>query len=65
VGYGQQVQDRIGGSPGETESSNNLGTLRPTDDGVRLASTITAQVTSRKHEILDRAPALAALAGGA
>lgn len=51
-------------TPGVVESSNNLGTLRPTDDGVRLASTITAQVTSRKHEILDRARALAALAGG-
>jgi len=51
-------------TPGVVESSNNLGTLRPTDDGVRLASTITAQVTSRKHEILDRAKALAALAGG-
>ena len=51
-------------TPGVVESSNNLGTLRPTDDGVRLASTITAQVTSRKHEILDRVRALAALAGG-
>lgn len=51
-------------TPGVVESSNNLGTLRPTDDGVTLASTITAQVTSRKHEILDRARALAALAGG-
>ena len=51
-------------TPGVVESSNNLGTLRPTDDGVRLASTITAQVTSRKHEILDRARVLAALAGG-
>jgi dipeptidase D len=51
-------------TPGVVESSNNVGTLRPTDDGVRLASTITAQVTSRKHEILDRARALAALAGG-
>lgn len=51
-------------TPGVVESSNNLGTLRPIDGGVRLASTITAQVTSRKHEILDRARALAALAGG-
>ncbi|MGS0685482.1 beta-Ala-His dipeptidase [Nakamurella sp. GG22] len=51
-------------TPGVVESSNNLGTLRPTDDGIRLASTITAQVTSRKHEILDRARVLAALAGG-
>ncbi|MBM9465958.1 beta-Ala-His dipeptidase [Nakamurella leprariae] len=51
-------------TPGVVESSNNLGTLRPTEDGVRLASTITAQVTSRKHEILQRAEVLAALAGG-
>ena len=51
-------------TPGVVESSNNLGTLRAIDGGVRLASTITAQVTSRKHEILDRARALAALAGG-
>ncbi len=51
-------------TPGVVESSNNVGTLRPTEDGVRLMSTITAQSTSRKHEILDRARALAALAGG-
>jgi dipeptidase D len=51
-------------TPGVVETSNNLGTLRPIDGGVRLASTITAQVTSRKHEILDRVRALAALAGG-
>lgn len=51
-------------TPGVVESSNNLGTLRPTDDGVRFASTITAQVSSRKHEILDRVRVLAALAGG-
>jgi len=51
-------------TPGVVETSNNLGTLRPIDSGVRLASTITAQVTSRKHEILDRVRALAALAGG-
>ena len=51
-------------TPGVVETSNNLGTLRPIDGGVRLASTITAQVTSRKHEVLDRVRALAALAGG-
>lgn len=49
--------------PGIVESSNNLGTVRPTPEGVRLMSTITAAVTSRKHEILDRVRALAALAG--
>ena len=51
-------------TPGVVETSNNVGTLRPTEQGVRLMSTTTAQVTSRKHEILDRARALAALAGG-
>jgi len=51
-------------TPGVVETSNNLGTLRPIDGGVRLASTITAQVTSRKHEVLERVRALVALAGG-
>ena len=50
--------------PGIVESSNNLGTVRPTEDGARLMATITAAVTSRKHEILDRVRSLAALAGG-
>lgn len=50
--------------PGIVESSNNLGTVRTSDDGARLMSTITAAVTSRKHEVLDRIRALAALAGG-
>ena len=50
--------------PGIVESSNNLGTVRTTDDGARLMATITAAVTTRKHEILDRVRALAALAGG-
>ena len=50
--------------PGIVESSNNLGTVRTTDDGARLMSTITAAVTSRKHEVFDRIRALAALAGG-
>ena len=50
--------------PGIVESSNNLGTIRSTDEGVQLMSTITAAVTSRKHEILDRVRALVALAGG-
>lgn len=50
--------------PGIVESSNNLGTVRTTPEGVRLMSTITAAVTSRKHEILDRVRALGALAGG-
>lgn len=50
--------------PGIVESSNNLGTVRPTADGAQLMATITAAVSSRKHEILDRVRALAALAGG-
>ena len=51
-------------TPGVVETSNNVGTLRPIEGGVRLASTITAQVTSRKDEIFDRVRTLAALAGG-
>ncbi|GGM00809.1 beta-Ala-His dipeptidase [Nakamurella endophytica] len=50
--------------PGVVESSNNLGTVRPSEQGATLASTITAAQTSRKHEILDRVRALGSLAGG-
>jgi dipeptidase D len=50
--------------PGIVESSNNLGTVRTTETGARLMSTITAALTSRKHEIFDRVRALVALAGG-
>ncbi len=50
--------------PGIVESSNNLGTVRTTEIGARLMATITAALTSRKHEIFDRVRALAALAGG-
>lgn len=50
--------------PGRVASSNNLGTVRPIAEGARLASTITAALTSKKHEILDRVRALAGLAGG-
>jgi len=50
--------------PGVVETSNNLGTVRTTDDGARLMSTITSALTSRKHEVLDRVRNLAALAGG-
>ncbi|RLV50939.1 aminoacyl-histidine dipeptidase [Nocardioides mangrovicus] len=49
---------------GVVESSNNLGTVRATDEGVELTATITSAVTSRKHEVLDRVRSLAALAGG-
>lgn len=50
--------------PGVVECSNNVGTVRPTDEGARLMSTTTAALTSRKHDVVDRIRALAALAGG-
>ena len=50
--------------PNRVASSNNLGTARPTEAGVRLASTITAAITSKKHEILERVQELVDLAGG-
>ena len=50
--------------PGVVETSNNLGTIRTTEDGARLMSTITSAQTSRKHEVFDRVRSLAALAGG-
>lgn len=50
--------------PGIVESSNNLGTVRSSPDGVRLMSTITAASTSRKHEVFSRIRALGDLAGG-
>jgi dipeptidase D len=49
--------------PGVIECSSNLGTVRPTEEGCQLMATITSLVTSRKHEVLDRMRALAALAG--
>ena len=49
--------------PGIVECSSNLGTVRRTDEGCRLMVTITSGVTSRKHDVLDRMRALAALAG--
>lgn len=50
--------------PGRVETSNNLGTIRTTDEGARLMSTITSALTSRKHEVLNRVKTLASLAGG-
>lgn len=50
--------------PGIVETSNNLGTIREIPEGVRLMSTITSAMTTRKHEVLDRVRSLAALAGG-
>lgn len=57
ISWNLVVEDRV-------ETSNNLGTIRPTEDGARLMSTITSALTSRKHEVLDRVRNLAALAGG-
>jgi len=57
ISWNLAVQDRV-------ETSNNLGTIRTTDEGARLMSTITSALTSRKHEVLQRVRALAALAGG-
>ena len=50
--------------PGRVETSNNLGTVRPTPEGARVMSTITSALTSRKHELIERVQALVALAGG-
>ncbi len=50
--------------PGRVETSNNLGTIRPTADGIQLMSTITSAVTSRKHELFDRVRALVSSVGG-
>ncbi|WMY11805.1 beta-Ala-His dipeptidase [Paraburkholderia phenoliruptrix] len=49
---------------GLVESSNNVGTVRMTDSGVTIASTITAGVGSRKHDIFNRIRNLTELAGG-
>jgi dipeptidase D len=50
--------------PGRVETSNNLGTIRPTADGIQLMSTITSAVTSRKHELYNRVRSLIAAVGG-
>jgi len=50
--------------PGRVETSNNVGTVRPTANGARVMSTITSALTSRKHELVERVQALVALAGG-
>ena len=50
--------------PGRVETSNNLGTIRPTADGIRLMSTITSAVTSRKHELYNRVHSLVGAVGG-
>lgn len=50
--------------PGRVETSNNIGTVRPTENGARIMSTITSALTSRKHELYDRVLAAVDLAGG-
>jgi dipeptidase D len=50
--------------PGRVETSNNLGTIRPTQDGIQLMSTITSAVTSRKHELYNRVRSLVGAVGG-
>jgi dipeptidase D len=50
--------------PGRVETSNNLGTIRPTANGIQLMSTITSAVTSRKHELYNRVRSLAGAVGG-
>ena len=48
---------------GNWETSNNIGWMRTTPDGVQIISTITSAVTSRKHAVLEQMRALADLAG--
>lgn len=48
---------------GISESSNNIGLMTTEGDEVKIVSTITSEVTSRKHEILKQIIALAELAG--
>ena len=50
--------------PGRVETSNNLGTIRSTANGIQLMSTITAAVTSRKHELYNRVRSLVGAVGG-
>ena len=49
---------------GLVESSSNLGTVRPTDEGAIITCTITAGVSTRKHDIFDRMKELVDLADG-
>jgi len=57
VSWNLHVPDRV-------ETSNNIGTVRPTANGARIMSTITSALTSRKHELWDRVRAAVDLAGG-
>lgn len=48
---------------GNWETSNNIGLMVTTGQGVEITSTITSAVTSRKHAVLEQMMALAELAG--
>ena len=49
--------------PGNWETSNNIGRMLTTDQGVEIISTITSAVTSRKHAVLDQVMLVADMAG--
>ena len=49
--------------PGNWETSNNIGIMTATENGVEIVCTITSAVTSRKHAVLDQLMLLADLAG--
>ena len=51
--------------PGNWETSNNIGLMVTTHEGVEITSTITSAVTSRKHAVLDQLMLIAELAGEA
>ena len=48
---------------GNWETSNNIGLMITTHEGVEITSTITSAVTSRKHAVLDQLLLLADVAG--
>ncbi|TNF17926.1 MAG: aminoacyl-histidine dipeptidase [Rhodobacteraceae bacterium] len=48
---------------GNWETSNNIGLMVTTKNGVEITNTITSAVTSRKHAVLDRMRLLAEMAG--
>ncbi len=49
--------------PGNWETSNNIGLMVTTEQGVEITCTITSAVTSRKHAVLDQMMLLADMAG--
>ena len=49
--------------PGNWETSNNIGLMVTTENGVEITCTITSAVTSRKHAVLDQIMQLAEMAG--